>query len=243
MSAALMHPDPERPIFKGKELQFMEGDMLASVWRNGGLPVGLVDVRSKDALREQIGQSDGLLLQGGSDVAPQSYEEEPLRPEWSGDPIRDRFELESFEIAIELGKPVLGICRGIQVINVALGGDLLQDIGTQHPDALVHRDHARYDKLAHACRVETGSWIHDIYERENLEINSVHHQAVKTVAADLRATAWAPDGIVEAAERIDRERWIVGVQWHPEWSHHGGPDLAPGDRIFDAFMDVCRERA
>lgn len=247
VSACLMHEDPLRPIFKGKALQYTEQKMAHALWRAGALPIPLLDLRDRAALEAVLAECEGLLLQGGADVAPGAYGEQPLRPEWSGDAIRDRFEIDAIAVALELGKPVLGICRGHQVLNVALGGSLYQDIATQVEASAVHRDWDRYEQLEHEVRLAPGSWVAGLFEgASTLLTNTVHHQAIKQLAPELRATAWAADGIIEAVERIDAERWTVGVQWHPEWldgSSEGGLHRSAGAPIFAGFAAVCRERA
>ena len=255
LSSCIIHEDPQRALFKGKALQFTEQKMAHAVWRGGALPVPLLDLKDRRALEQALASCDGLLLQGGADVAPGSYGEHPLRPEWTGDAVRDRFELEAVEIAVGLGKPVLGICRGHQVLNVALGGTLYQDINAQVEDSLVHRDWHRYEIIEHGVRLAPDSWIARIFAEHirtdqpsgapSLLTNTIHHQAIKQVADALTATAWAPDGIVEAVEDIRDDRWLVGVQWHPEWldgSEEGGPHRTPGNPLFQQFAAVCRQR-
>lgn len=246
MTCAIIHEDPERKLFRGKALHFSEQKMAAAVWRGGGLPLQLFDLREREALEIAIADADGLLLQGGSDMAPGSYGEEPIDPRWPGDAVRDAHELEAFEIARALGKPILGLCRGAQVVNVALGGSLYQDINTQIPDSLVHRDWHRYEVIEHSVRVEPGSWLEQVYGTRELLTNTIHHQALKRVGEPLAVTARAPDGIIEAVEHIEGRDWIVGVQWHPEWldgSEVGGPHRSSGVPIFTAFAEVCRARA
>jgi putative glutamine amidotransferase len=246
ISSCLMHKDPQRPIFKGKALQYTEEKMAMALWRAGAMPVGLLDLKSDNAALEQMANMDGLLLQGGADVAPESYGESPLQPAWGGDRERDEHEIRLIEAARNLGKPVLGICRGIQMLNVALGGSLYQDIGTQVKDALIHRDWNRYEDLEHEVRLETGSWASEIYEAKQLLVNTVHHQAIKDLAPGLRATAWAPDGVIEAVEWTREEGpWMAGIQWHPEWldgSSEGGKHRSRGDTVFEAFSRVCADR-
>ena len=246
VSSCLMHEDPERKLFKGKALQYTEKKLALAVWRGGGLPVPLLDLDDRAYLEATLAGCDGLLLQGGADLSPGSYGESPLRPEWSGDPIRDRFELAALEVALNLGKPVLGVCRGVQLLNVGLGGSLYQDINTQVEGSLVHRDWHRYEIIEHSVRLAAGSWVASIWDREEILTNTVHHQGIKELAPTLKATAWAPDGIVEAVEGIDGGRWVAGVQWHPEWldgSELGGPHRSSGDPLFERFVSVCRERA
>src|SRR5690606_16032197 len=124
---------------------------------------------------------------------------------------RDRYERRLVEVALDMGLPILGLCRGIQLLNVALGGTLWQDIETQRPGSLVHRDWHRYDELNHTVRIEPESWLARIYGGGiEQRVNTVHHQALKDVASRLRVTASAPDGIVEAVEWIDDEVFAVG---------------------------------
>lgn len=250
VSQNLLHADPERALFKGKTLQYIEERMALSIFRAGGVPLALPDLKNEIGARAVIGQVHGLVLAGGADVSPHSYGEEPLEPRWSGDPARDAYEERIFDVALQMGVPVLGLCRGLQLINVALEGTLWQDIQTQRGESLVHRDWDSYDELAHAVTLEPDSWIARVYDgASRLRVNTIHHQGLREIAPQLRETAWAPDGIVEAVEWIDDERWVVGVQWHPEWLEPeivaaGGSaeGRADGSRIFDAFLQVCRER-
>ena len=246
LTAAIIHEDPQRALFKGKALHYTEQKMARAVWRGGGLPLQLLDLREREALVQAIAGCDGLLLQGGADVSPGNYGEQPLRPEWGGDAVRDAHELAAVEVARELGKPILGICRGVQVLNVALGGSLYQDINTQIEGTLVHRDWHNYEVIEHGVRVEPGSWLAEVYGKHELLTNTIHHQSIKRPGEGLEVTAHAPDGVIEAVQHISEEAWMVGVQWHPEWldgSELGGPHRTPGNPIFERFMAVCRERA
>jgi len=250
ISSSLIYADPQRALFKGMTLQFIEERMALSVHRAGAIPIGLPDLKDAAGADAVLSRVDGLLLSGGSDLSPLSYGESPLRPEWSGDRPRDEYELRLVEHARRRGIPVLGICRGIQLLNVALGGTLYQDTSTQRQDTLTHRDWTPYDALGHEIRIDAASWVSRIYGgATELEVNSVHHQALRELASPLRATAWAPDGVVEAVEMTDMSEWLMGVQWHPEWLEARGDDpstaadgRASGDVIFTAFVDECRER-
>ncbi len=247
ISSNFMHADPQRPVFKGMTLQYLEERMALSVHRAGGVPLGLPDLKDPGTAESLLSRIDGLVLAGGADLSPGSYGEEPLRPEWGGDPIRDAYELELVRAARARGLPILGVCRGVQLLNVALGGRLYQDIVTQREDALVHRDWDQYDALGHEIRLEPDSWISRIYgDATRLEINSIHHQGLRELAPPLRATAWAPDGIIEAVEMRDNREWIMGVQWHPEWleatTELAATGRADGGTIFAAFIDECRGR-
>lgn len=253
ISANFFHADPQRALFKGKTLQYVEERMALSAQRAGAVPLLLPDLGDEAGAHAVLDVVDGLLLSGGADVSPRSYGEQPLEERWAGDAYRDAYETRLVHAAVERQLPVLGLCRGVQILNVALGGTLYQDINTQLPDTLVHRDWEPYDALSHPIRLERGSWVSDVYGgATTLTVNSIHHQSVKDVAPGHTATAWAPDGVVEAIECIQDKRWLVGVQWHPEWLE-ARPDVADvktaategrasGDAIFSAFARACRER-
>ncbi|MEM6293623.1 MAG: gamma-glutamyl-gamma-aminobutyrate hydrolase family protein [Myxococcota bacterium] len=248
VSCNFMHADPDRALFRGKALQYVETRMAASVWRAGGVPVLLVEVEDPDAIEAQMADLDGLLLTGGADVAPQSYGETPMKPEWGGDPIRDAYEIELIKVAERRGIPILGICRGVQLMAVAFGGSLWQDINTQIEGTLVHRDWHRYDQLGHDVEVAAGSWLSSIYDgARSLGVNSIHHQSIRRVPEGFTVTATAPDGVLEAIERVTDDRFVMGVQWHPEWLEAErvatDPDAKTwnsGAPIFDAFLARCR---
>lgn len=247
VSVNFMHADPDRALFRGKALQYVESRMAASVWRAGGLPVILTELPGEDAATVSVENIDGLLLTGGADVSPTLYGQTPMEPNWSGDRHRDDYEAALLRASIVRNKPVFGICRGIQLINATLGGTLLQDIGTQRPSALVHRDWHRYDQLGHGVTVEANSWVAEQYGgATELSVNSIHHQALDQVADGFAVTARAPDDIIEAIEFIDDDRFIVAVQWHPEWLERDRVDSDPdangwadGSVLFSAFVRQC----
>jgi putative glutamine amidotransferase len=169
-----------------------------------------------DALGRLFDQLDGLLLAGGGDIDPRHYGAEPSPFLRDVDPARDRTELTLARWALERDKPILGICRGLQVINVALGGTLIQDIAAEVAGALPHDlpDGSAGD-MAHRAEIEPGSTLQRIARAGIPEVNSSHHQAVQRAAAGLRVTARAPDGVIEALEAPGL-RYALAVQWHPE---------------------------
>ena len=250
VSARLLYPDPRRFFLPTKTVQYLEqsvanwvmsGEVLAFMvpemsLASPHLPANVTVADYVDAL-------DGLVLQGGADIAPESYGETPLNPEWSGDRIRDRYEIALFEEFVRQGKPVFGICRGCQLINVALGGSLYQDINTQVPSTLQHRDERRYEHNFHDLRILPGSWLGSLYPGTDVaHINTIHHQAVKKVGRDLVVEALSePDGIVEAV-RWEGESFVMGVQWHPEFMDPSDPKLLDGRPLLTAFLDACRHR-
>ena len=178
---------------------------------------GLIQ-RSEMSLASYAEHLDGLVLQGGADIAPQSYGETPLHPDWAGDAVRDRYEIDLFNAFVAAGKPVIGICRGCQLINVALGGTLFQDIPTQLPAAVSHRDTTMYERALHDVSFVAGSRLAQLYPGvAQSKINTIHHQAVKDLGRDLVIEALGvPDGVVEAI-RWRGPSYVFGMQWHPEF--------------------------
>jgi len=231
-------PAEDRALYKGKPLEYGEASLAASVQRAGGLPMmpyrALID--EPDAIAElaeaAMSRCDGLLLSGGQDIAPETYGDALLDPRWGGDPLRDAFEIALYRAAIADGKPVLGVCRGAQLVNVAEGGTLWQDIPSLRPDSLVHRDQERYDTLGHELRVAPGSLLERLLGTTSLWVNSVHHQGVRQLAPRAEAIAWAPDGVVEAFV-VPPAGWVLAVQWHPEWM----PDEPLQVALFEALVE------
>lgn len=244
--------DVVRDAYPGKRLAYGEESFTAALARAGALPFLLPPLADEARLRAFIDHIDALIFTGGADVSPLAYGEAPLRPEWAGDPRRDAYELALLRPAMAASLPVLAVCRGHQFVNVALGGTLFQDLDTLRPGPIRHRDQARYDDHGHPVRVDPESWLHRVHGgRDEIVVNSVHHQGIHALAPGLRATAWAPDGLVEAYESIDRDHLLVGVQWHPEWMTDDPPRApardphgarARGDDLFTAFIAAVRER-
>jgi putative glutamine amidotransferase len=223
VSACFFHPDPERLIFKGKTLLYLEQSMANWVQSGGALPylVPTADPASPVTAADYAADLDGLLLHGGADVCPRSYGEEPLRPEWEGDEIRDRYEIELVRAFLATGKAVLGICRGAQIMNVAFGGTLYQDIATQTDTERQHRSQELYDRNLHLVDLVGDSGLARLYPGVGgpVTVNSVHHQAVKDVGDGLVVEARSSDdGVVEAIRLVDgTDRYAFAVQWHPEF--------------------------
>ena len=199
--------------------------------------------RSNMRLRDYAQEFDALLLQGGADISPTTYGEEPLQPEWSGDRVRDDYEIELFSEFVEAGKPVLGVCRGIQLINVALGGTLYQDLPTQIGAKIPHRDRSIYEHNIHEIRIEPGSGLSKLYGgAESGRVNSMHHQAVHKLGRDLAVEARSvEDGVVEAI-RWKGRGYVVGVQWHPEFHRPGDENLLDSALLLEEFLNEARRR-
>jgi len=170
----------------------------------------------------------GLVLTGGEDVAPARYGARPHPKLGETDIARDAVELALVAGARARRLPILAICRGIQILNVALGGTLYQDLASERASEINHADtHAR-----HGLRVETGSLLHDALATLETNVNTRHHQAIRDLAPSLSASAWAPDGVIEGAEASDGGPWTLAVQWHPEDDTEGA--------LFRAFAAALR---
>lgn len=220
ISSCFFHPDAERMIFKGKTLLYLEQSMAWWVQTQGAITYLVPTVRpgGPTTVADFVTDLDGLLLHGGADVCPRSYGEEPLKEEWEGDAIRDAYEIELIKAFIAAEKPVLGICRGAQILNVALGGTLWQDQREQGATERVHRSQELYDHNLHTVDLVEGCGLASLYPgQSSVLVNSVHHQAVRDLGEGLVAEARSSDdGIIEAIRLVDGP-WAMGVQWHPEF--------------------------
>jgi Predicted glutamine amidotransferases len=205
----------------------------------GGAPLLIPPLLDAATLRTIYERLDGVLLAGGGDIAPNHYGDQPHERLGTIDPPRDLTELRLARWAAAEGKPLLGICRGVHLINVSFGGSLYQDIPSQIDTTIDHNlsyTHEDWTFLAHSITIAADSRLARMLGTTHLMINSLHHQAVRRVATGLRAVAWAPDGVIEALES-EGPTFIIGVQCHPEalqatvdprWQH-----------LFAAFVQSC----
>jgi len=250
VSARILHPQPGARGLQSKTLQYLE--QTAAHWLMSRnvlvLMVPTVDTggllhRSEIRLADYARHLDGLMLQGGADVCPMTYGEDPLAREWAGDRLRDEYEIELLHEFIGAGKPVLGVCRGAQLINVAYGGTLYQDITRQVPEARRHVTDA-YEKNLHEVRFEAGGGLARLYPGlESAQVNSIHHQSVKTLGRSLRIEAWsAADKVVEAIRGTGRS-YVLGVQWHPEFHAPGDERVLNSAPILDEFLHAAERAA
>jgi len=201
------------------------------------IPLIIPVIQPPSVLRTLFGMIDGLLLIGGPDLDPVHFHQSPVPGLRKVTPARDVVELQVTRWAMEAHLPILAICRGVQVLNVAAGGTLWQDIATQRPQAEKHDYHPDFpeDYRSHTVKAVAGSRIAGIIGEADVAVNSLHHQAVDKLGRGLHATAFAPDGIVEAVESVGAG-WAVGVQWHPEWLIDSDHRMRA---LFGTFRRIC----
>jgi putative glutamine amidotransferase len=208
-----------------KTLHYLEQSVAHWLMAGGALPVMVPAVdaqsivkRSEIDLAHYAEALDGLVLQGGNDVAPETYGETPLHPDWQGDKVRDRYEMELVQAFLQAGKPVFGICRGFQLLNVMHGGTLLQDIATQRPQSRSHREPPQYERHFHHIELVPGTRLAELYPGVTRAVtNSIHHQGIKQLAPGFVVEAHCPDdGMIEAI-RKSGPGYVAAVQWHPEF--------------------------
>lgn len=206
----------------------------------GLVPLIVPPLASEAAAHAILERVDGLLLTGGEDVEPHFYGQPRSSNCGPANEERDRTEIALIQAAQSLRKPVMAICRGIQILNVALGGTLVQDIASEIPNEVGHDAHAGpRDARVHSVKIDEGSRVAEAIGATHITINSLHHQSVLEVAPGLRITARAPDGVVEAVESDSPDWWAIAVQWHPEEMNDSAE---PWDRgIFKAFAEELSE--
>ena len=213
----------------------MRPGYLRCVELAGGLPVVLPAAEDPAVLAEAAARCDGFLFTGGPDVDPALYGEERLNDTVFVSPLREKTEFPLFRAALATGKPILGVCRGVQLINAALGGTLVQDIASQRPDCLPHRQEKPGTEPSHFVTLSPGTPLASLLGAERLAVNSFHHQAVKDPAAPLLVNAVSEDGLIEALS-MPGHPWLLAVQWHPELM----PEAEHSRRLFAAFVQACR---
>ncbi len=246
LSARLMHDPPAELGFPGKTLQYLEQSVAHWIMAHGALVFMIPTIgasaevsRHSVSVRDVVQALDGLVLQGGADVSPASYGEDAERPEWGGDRKRDLYEIELLWEFIIQGKPVLGICRGCQLINVAMGGTLWQDIATHVEGAIAHRNDVLYDAHYHEIELLPDSSLATLYpDQPRGAVNSIHHQAIRKLGNDLVVEARSPEDAVVEAIRWTGSGYMMGFQWHPEFHGAAGRflDSAP---IMAEFLRRC----
>ena len=220
----------------GQQWQMVAQDYVRSVEEAGGVPFLIPVLRSPDEACVLAERLDGLLLSGGADIDPARYGEEPAGSH-APSPLRDASELMLTACALKKKMPVLGICRGMQILQVYFGGKLIQDLVSAGQNEHFRTD-VEYKEYAHGVRIADGSLLAKIFGRTEFPVNSYHHQAAAAPGEGLTVTAWSEDGIPESLEPADPDfpSFLIGVQWHPE--------MLPGDpqsaALFRAFVSACK---
>jgi putative glutamine amidotransferase len=228
-------------VDKVPERAYVNGTYIRAVQAAGGIPV-LLTPHFTPAVQAALWQRlDGLLLTGGGDIEPARFGEARHPTVDDVSPARDALEIGLTHRALDDAVPLFAICRGIQVLNVALGGTLVQDIPSEIPGALAHSQKAPRDEPTHPVKVMgEGTRLGRVLGSLEVEVNSMHHQAIKRLGDGLTPVAWAPDGVIEGVEMPGDERFVLGVQWHPE--ELVGRDAAARN-LFSAIVDAARRRA
>ena len=220
----------------------LQRSYITAVIRAGGLPVIIPSDIDQNGWQELVMRLDGILFSGGGDIAIDYFNGEP-HPAIEGiEPPRDALELGMVREVVASEKPFLGICRGLQSVNVALGGTLYTHIPDQIPNPLTHEQERGQDassraELGHTVSIQPNTYLAKITGQTQMSVNSFHHQGIKELAPGLRVTAQAPDGVIEAVE-LPGHPFGLAVQWHPEWLVHLEPQL----NLFKAFVDASAGR-
>ena len=220
-----------------RESLWMLPEYMDGIAEAGGLPIMLPLTDDAADIVRLTAMCDGLLFTGGHDVSPYIYKETPTPQCGECSAERDSMELVLLSEAMKQDKTVMGICRGIQFINAALGGTLYQDLPTEHPSAVEHHMTAPYDRAIHNVSILEGTPLHSLLGISSLGVNSYHHQAIRTLAPSLTAMAMSDDGLVEAVTH-NTMRYLRAYQWHPEFAYK--KDEA-SRRIFADFVENCRK--
>jgi len=240
VSACFLYPDESRPVHGPKTLMYLEQDMAKYLSGNERYVELIPYINDKHALHSYVDMCDAIVFQGGTDLAPESYNEKPIGA-WKGDAYRDAYELHLFDIAFNLNKPILCICRGMQLMNVYFGGTLYQDLKTQFPDAIVHRNAKAYDTHSHRITLLKNTILHDAYGMDTAVVNSVHHQAVKRLGRGLDIEAFSlPDQVIEAVTYTANHRFILGVQWHPEFAYTLSEEHMDQSVLLNRFLEEIK---
>lgn len=218
-----------------------QGEYVKAIEKAGGCPVVLSRVENMNTINPINQILDGIVFTGGTDTGPLNYEEMPYEGIELVDPIRDKFELDLAKwVLSNTDIPILGICRGMQILNVAVGGSLYQDLLSQKATKFNHSLTNIFpkDEPSHMVNISRFSKLYDIFQVDKIAVNSFHHQGIKVIGKDFEATMTSEDNIIEAIE-MKGERFVVGVQWHPEMLLERYPQYL---KLFTSFLEYCLEK-
>jgi putative glutamine amidotransferase len=220
-----------------QDISICTWDYINAVMLAGGTPLVLPNIEGEENIDEMVRLADGILFSGGEDVHPKYFNEEVKADNMTICERRDKFELLLAEKVLPLDMPLLGICRGMQLLNISAGGNIYQDIPLQYRTAIRHSNpESRKADIIHKVKLVEGTRLESLYGKEMKGVNSFHHQAVKELAPILKVSAYSEDGLLEAYEAAD-ERFFVGLQWHPEMLIEKYPEEL---KLFHDFIESAR---
>lgn len=226
----------EHEILWNTKIAYTPLDIINGVIKAGGLPL-LIPITTPEYAKKYAQKIDGLILSGGQDVSPLLYGEEPIPQLKTTLPTRDNFEIAIIKEILKLQKPIFAICRGMQIINVAMGGTLHQDIDSIKKQSLKHLQETNPKYTSHSILTENESIVNKILGKKTT-VNSLHHQAIKKLGLDLKITATSNDGFIEAIESTIKEQYILAVQWHPEILLQNNHQES--QKLFNDFVNHCK---
>lgn len=211
---------------------------INAVFTAGGIPVTIPIIHKEEDYHRYIDILDGIIFSGGLDISPLTYNENPLREVEYISATRDKYEMGLFKAAYERRLPIIGICRGLQLTNVVLGGSLYQDLGKQVPNVLGHSPKfAISNQKYHSIKIEDGTLMKEIFGQEEIFVNSLHHQAIKDLGENLKASSYSEDGLIESIEATDN-RFLLGLQFHPEALVPNFPEFVG---VFEKLLEASKD--
>lgn len=237
ISASLKFEDKEG-FFLGYEYSYVGNNYVNAISKSGATPILIPIIEDEEQIESQIKFIDGLLISGGYDIDPYFYNEEPLEKLEALYPKRDIYELKLIKLALKHKKPILAICRGFQILNVAFGGSLYQDLSYRENTFIKHRQIAEPQQTTHSISIEKSSVLFEIASKTQERVNSFHHLALKSIGENLKVVAFAKDGVAEAIEYIKDDIFILGVQFHPEMMFETNEFAR---NIFKKFIEICNK--
>jgi putative glutamine amidotransferase len=247
ISSCFLHDNPMKDVFNSRSLYYIESSFVNYLQQfdvcTYVIPPNYVSSNNIDRTIDGV---DGVILHGGVDICPLTYNEVPLDKRWQGDRLRDYYDLKLLECCFKKDKPVFGICRGLQIINIFLGGSIYQDITTQLPGAIIHRDASIYEKNYHKIDFPADKLLEKTFNIKSAWVNSVHHQAIKDLASGLEVEAVSSKDKVIEATKLKQSRsddmFAFGVQWHPEFHLPLDVKFLDSRQIVGFFLDAAAQR-